>query len=96
MVDLTGEALLDVLEHSVYRYIDSIGRGEFLQMSGIRVIYDLSKETGQRVASASILCSLCSTPKYAELDPNEKYGVVITSFLYGGGDGFSMFQVFSK
>lgn len=91
---MTGKALQDALEHAVYRYSDAIGRGEFLQMSGIRVIYDLTKETGQRVASASALCSLCSTPTYTALDPNQKYGVTITSFLYEGGDGFTMFQVF--
>lgn len=90
---MTGSALQEALEHAVYRYSDAIGRGEFLQMSGIRVVYDLTKETCQRVASVSILCSFCSTPTYSDLDPYQKYGVIITSFLYEGGDGFTMFQV---
>lgn len=90
---MTGKALRDALEHAVYRYSDAIGRGEFLQMSGIRVTYDLTQKTGQRVVSASILCSFCSTPTYTELDPNQKYGVIITLFLYEGGDGFTIFQV---
>lgn len=95
VVYVTGKVLRDVLEHSVHRYCDKIGRGEFLQMSGVRVIYDLTKEAGKRVASVSVLCSFCSTPTYAELDPIQEYGVIITSFLYGGGDGYYMFKVFN-
>lgn len=93
---MTGRALQEALEHAVYRYSDAIGRGEFLQMSGIRVVYDLTKETCQRVVSVSILCTSCSTPTYTDLDPNQKYGVIITSFLYEGGDGFTMFQVYKR
>lgn len=94
MVHLPGKVLYDVLEHSVHRYSDTIGRGEFLQMTGLRVTYNLTKVVGERVISATIPCSFCSTPSYTELDPNQKYSVVITSYLYEGGDEYSMFKVF--
>lgn len=94
MVQIPGKILYDVLEHAVHRYSDTIGRGEFLQMSGIRVIYDLKKAVGERVISVSIPCSICDTSTFTELDPNQKYGVVITSYLYEGGDEYSMFKVF--
>lgn len=95
MVHIPGKILHDVLEHAVHRYSDTIGRGEFLQMSGIRVTYDLNKAVGERVISVSIpSCSICDTPTFTELDENQKYGVVITSYLYEGGDEYSMFKVF--
>lgn len=93
VVYVTGKALYEVLEHAVHRYSNIIGRGEFLQMSGLRVIYDLTKESGKRVVSVSMLCSFCNTPSYSELDPIQEYGVIITSFLYEGGDGFFVFKV---
>lgn len=94
VVYVTGKVLYDVIEHAVHRYSDIVGRGEFLQISGMRVVYDLTKAAGNRVASASVLCSFCRIPTYTELDPIQEYGVIITTFLYGGGDGFFMFKVY--
>lgn len=65
-------------------------------MSGVRVTYDLTKEMGKRVTSASVMCSFRSTPQYAELDPIQEYGVILTSFVYEGGDGYDMFKVIFK
>lgn len=92
-VNITGKLLLQVLEHSVERYSKSDGRGEFLQMSGIRVNYDLMKKPGGRVSSVAVLKPNSSVPHYERLDPNQKYGVIVSSFLFGGGDGYTMFKV---
>lgn len=91
VVNVTGKVLLDVLEHSVEQYTGD--RGEFMQMSGLRVTYDMKKTPGQRVESAEALCSDCEIPSYSKVDPNKEYGVIITDFLYNGGDGYSMFAV---
>lgn len=93
VVNITGAVLYSALEHAVHRYSETIGRGEFVQMSGMRVIYDPKKESGKRVQSASILCPFSETPEYADVDPMQNYGVIITSFVYEGGDGFAMFKV---
>lgn len=92
-VNVTGNIILQILEHSVKRYSGTIGRGEFLQMSGLRVIYDMERCPGNRVISASILCSQCKIPTYEKLQKNRQYGVLVTSFVYEGGDGYEFFQV---
>lgn len=93
VVNITGKVLIDLLEHSVELYNGD--RGEFMQMSGLRVIYDMEKMPGHRVVSAEALCAECEIPSYSQVDPNKEYGVVISDFLYNGGDGYSMFAVIS-
>lgn len=92
-VNVTGKVVRQVLEHSVQKYSDSIGRGEFLQMSGVRVVYDMTKSVGNRVVSIFVLCTYCRIPSYEEIDPNRLYGVLVSSFVYEGGDGYTMFSV---
>lgn len=91
VVNVTGKVLMDVLEHSVDQYTGD--RGEFMQMSGLRVIYDMEKEPGHRVVSAEALCAQCEVPSYSKVDTSKEYGVVISDFLANGGDGYSMFKV---
>lgn len=95
-VNITGNVLRQVLEHSVKRYVEYGPPGEFLQLSGLHVAYNISKTPCERVESVSVLCSSCSVPFYESLDPNRQYGIIISSFLYEGGDGFTMFQVSSR
>lgn len=92
-VILTGNELLDVLEHSIHRYSNITGRGEFLQMSGIQVIFDLAKPNGSRVESVNVMCNTCNVPKFYPLSKTRQYGVLLTTFLLYGGDGFDMFMV---
>lgn len=91
IVNITGTSLRQVLEHSVYHYTGD--RGEFLQMSGMRVVYNLKKEPGHRVETVLVLCTECGVPQYSKLDENKVYRVIISRFLYIGGDGYSMFEV---
>lgn len=90
-LNLTGKTLMDVLERSVERY--SGDRGEFMQMSGIHVVYNLSRPANHRVVSAHAICSECEVPAYSPLKLNSYYPVIISTFLYKGGDDFSMFKV---
>lgn len=92
-VNITGSVLRQVLEHSVKKYVEYGPPGEFLQMSGMHVVYNISNAPGERVVSANVLCSNCSVPSYENLDPNRQYGIIISTYLYDGGDGFSMFKV---
>lgn len=79
-LDLTGEALLQVLEHSVSQWPNHSGR--FLQVSGIRVTYDMSAPVGSRVRSVVI--------EGRPLDPEKVYSVAADAFIADGGDGFVM------
>lgn len=90
-VTVNGSVLLHMIEKSVALFKNSAEPGEFLQYSGIRVIYDLSKPSGSRIVSAEARCWACNIPKYSRILPKEIYKVLMPGFLATGGDGFDMF-----
>ena len=100
--ELTGELLLDILEHSV-----SIAPGEFggfQQVSGLRFEYDSSipspvvydadhsfagVDGKRRIKKVEILNK--ETGKYKPLDPNKTYSFAASSYIaIDHGDGFAM------
>lgn len=92
LAEVTGETIMQMLERSVYRYDGKNGYGEFLQMAGVHVVYDLSKPPGKRVASAEVRCARCTTPSYGPLYDYDRYKIIISQFLWEGGDGYDMFS----
>uniref|UniRef100_A0A3Q3FF29 5'-nucleotidase n=1 Tax=Labrus bergylta TaxID=56723 RepID=A0A3Q3FF29_9LABR len=90
LVQLKGATLRKAFEHSVRRYGQSTG--EFLQVSGFRVEFDLSKPPGSRVKSLTILCTKCRVPQYERVEDETVYKVVLPSYMVTGGDGFSMIK----
>lgn len=90
---LTGTILKEAMEYSVSTFNSTGynvgGEGRFLQISGLRVHYNLSEEVGSRVRELLILDP--SEGSYHAVEPHEEYPCVIPSFLLGGGDGFDMF-----
>lgn len=62
-------------------------------MSGVHVEYNLSNPAGQRVESVEVLCALCDSPAYSALLLEAKYKVIMSDYIYGEGDGFTMFKV---
>lgn len=90
-INITGEEIRAALERSVERY--NGGNGEFLQMSGVQVVYDVTKEPGHRVKSVKVVCQECSVPEFLALDLKKLYGVIVTKFTWEGGDGYTMFKV---
>ncbi|TKS86675.1 5'-nucleotidase [Collichthys lucidus] len=90
LVQLKGSTVKKAFEHSIHRYGSM--SGEFLQVSGIHVEYDLSKPANQRVVSLSVLCTDCRVPKYEPFDPEKTYTVVMPSYMVGGGDGYAMIK----
>lgn len=89
-VYLTGKVLKDLLEHGVSRYERFEGR--FLQMSGLRVRYDVTRDVGRRVKSAEARCGDCRIPVYEAIDEQRTYTILITDYMAGGGDGFKMLK----
>ena len=53
--------------------------------------YDLTKPAFSRVVSVSVRCLECSVPSYSPLSQEDVYSVLVSSFIIGGGDGYSMF-----
>ncbi|CAB1340385.1 unnamed protein product [Coregonus sp. 'balchen'] len=90
LVQLKGSTLRKAFEHSVRRYGGNTG--EFLQVSGFHVEYDMSRPPGERARSISVLCTNCRVPVYEPLDDSRLYKVVLPSYLVEGGDGFSMIK----
>ncbi|KAM9777576.1 5'-nucleotidase [Neosynchiropus ocellatus] len=90
LVKIKGSTMKKAFEHSIHRYGSM--SGEFLQVSGIRVVYDTSLPENQRVVSLSVLCTLCRVPKYVPLDPEQTYTVVMNSYMVNGGDGYQMIK----
>ncbi|KAM9842936.1 snake venom 5'-nucleotidase-like [Aulostomus maculatus] len=90
LVQIKGSTVKKAFEHSVHRYGSM--SGEFLQVSGIHVEYDLSKPVNQRVAALSMLCTNCRVPKYEPLDLEKTYTVVMPSYIIDGGDSYHMIK----
>ncbi len=92
---VNGATLKEILENGVARItlnengeimrFDSAGR--FLQVSGLRYRYDPTMEVGNRITSVEIDND---DGTFSPLDLNTLYTVATNSFIYEGGDGFSM------
>lgn len=61
-------------------------------ISGIHVIYDVTKPLGNRVSKAEIRCANCSVPVYLPLNESASYTVIMSEYLRDGGDGYLMFK----
>ncbi len=66
--------------------------GKFLQVSGMRVVYDITKPNGQRVKKLLVRCKDCRVPHYLPIDNETVYKIAIPSYIATGGDGFTIFR----
>ncbi|KAJ8935105.1 hypothetical protein NQ314_013001 [Rhamnusium bicolor] len=86
-VTLNGSNLIKTLEIGA-RSNGETSFGEFLQVSGLRVVLDMSKPPMSRVVSVQARCGTCNVLEYEEVEPSKNYTMVTTSFLaLDGGDG---------
>ncbi|XP_026495888.2 uncharacterized protein LOC113400519 [Vanessa tameamea] len=94
IMTMNGTILRQALEHSVaaWRKIDT--PGQFLQYSGVEIVYDLAKEVGSRIVEAKAICSDCSGLN--DILDNLEYKVITSVFLAEGGDGYTMFDTVPK
>lgn len=90
-MELKGSDLRYALEYSVADEDDN-NAAKFLQVSGIRVLYDFREPSYQKIISIKVRCARCETPHYNDLEDNRMYRVLMTEFLAGGGDGFVMLR----
>ncbi|XP_057322609.1 snake venom 5'-nucleotidase-like [Microplitis mediator] len=100
-LNITGAQLFDVLENSVrnLKYNDTSSlSGGFLQVSGIKVTYNLKKKAGSKVIRNSVLvrCADCLIPHYEKVDMNKIYTVLGPNFLLTGGDKYDMLKNITK
>ena len=77
-MDLTGEQVREAVEQSVGN------GGVALQVSGLEVVFDLSKPQGERAVSIRVAGR--------GLDEHSNYRVATNDFLASGGDRFAVFK----
>lgn len=87
MAKVQGQIIQSMLEHSA-SLRDKDSNGGFLQMSGIKAVYDYNMEDGKRVVSVEARCVECEIPEYLPLDLNKMYNILVPEFLLNGGDGY--------
>ncbi|XP_035687503.1 snake venom 5'-nucleotidase-like isoform X3 [Branchiostoma floridae] len=87
IIVISGDVMFQMFEHSVSNLPSA---GQFLQVSGILVTYDISKPVGQRVVTLEAVCTECSIPQYEPVERGRRYKLLINAFMVGGGDGYSM------
>lgn len=89
VLTLSGADLLAVLEHGVSAVGLHEGSGRFLQVAGLRYAFDMSRPAGRRIVEARVADA---SGVAAPLDPKADYRVVVTDFLFRGGDGYAMLE----
>ena len=80
-IEVSGRDLLGALEHSVRLYPEQ--NGGFLQVSGLEIMFDPSREPGSRVMDVLV--------NGEALDLDKQYTVATNDFLAAGGDGYTTF-----
>lgn len=82
LLEVTGDNVHGLVEHSVSKVED--GAGRFGQYSGLMYDYDASKPAGSRVGSVTINGS--------PLDQEKLYTIATNDYVAGGGDGYAMLK----
>ncbi|MCC2099385.1 MAG: 5'-nucleotidase C-terminal domain-containing protein [Hyphomicrobiales bacterium] len=78
---LTGAQIRSALEHGLAEYPRA--SGQFLHVSGAKVVFDASRKPGERVVELTIGGKPVDQRKY--------YSVTASDFFLRGGDGFTQF-----
>ncbi len=81
---LTGAEFRDVMEAG-YRGAPT-SQGYFPQVSGFRVCIDRSRNEFDRIVSLQVP----TENGWQEIDADKTYSVIVSDFLYGGGDGYDI------
>jgi 5'-nucleotidase len=83
-VNVTGQAVIDALEHGVSGYPESFA--PYSQVSGIKAEFDSTQPAGSRIVSVTL-------DDGTTLDPNATYTVATNDFMAVGGDDYTMLGV---
>lgn len=81
-IEVTGQELLDALEHGVDLYPDQAGH--FPHVSGMTYKFNVEKPVGERIEEVLV--------KGEPVDLEKTYVLVTNDFMAAGGDGYTMFE----
>lgn len=92
ILQLQGDVLIDLFEHSVSRsFSEDIFIGNnMLQVSGFQLTFNTTKPVGQRLHTIQIRSKQFG--EFENINPHKLYNVVVPSFIANGGDGFTMIK----
>ncbi|XP_014218115.1 apyrase [Copidosoma floridanum] len=91
VVELKGEDLRTTLEESVAfsKNPKQFWGVRFLQWSGVRVVYNLTKPAYSRIVSVKVRCQKCSQPVFEVLHDDEWYRLILPTFVLNQGDNIT-------
>ncbi|CAN8017586.1 unnamed protein product [Ixodes persulcatus] len=90
VLTMTGTQLQNMFNYGISKFTwYNDPEGSFLQVSGVRVVYNFTKPNTSRTETLEILCANCSIPRYEPVESKKTYKIVATSFIARGGDGFT-------
>ena len=78
----SGKVLMEALEHGVSG-VEKL-KGSFLQVSGLTYTYTKNNEVGHRISDVKV--------DKKPLDLKKEYSAALPSYMFNGGDGFTMFK----
>ena len=90
-LELPGFAIREALEFAVSKPILHV-----VQVSGVKVVYDLKQKPFNRIVDLKVLCQKCDIPRYEAINDEKYYRVILSDYLADGGDSFSMFPKYER
>ncbi|MEE6476336.1 hypothetical protein FKM82_011043, partial [Ascaphus truei] len=91
LIEIKGSTMKAAFEHST-RYHHGSGLGSSYKVSGIRVVFNIANNPGERVVKLEVLCTECRVPRYVPVKMDQVYKVVLPSYIATGGDGFAVLK----
>lgn len=96
---LSGQVIYDILEDSVASMSATAAKpssSRFLQLSGFKVIYNITNPVGNRIVDIKLRCTACEYPKYEPLNLYNDYRLVVMEYLANGMNGFQIISSNAK
>lgn len=87
VLDVTGEQIIEALEHGVSAVEE--GKGQFPQVAGVKFSFTKGLPAGERVIDVQVEDEDGS---YSPIDPKKTYRVATNGFMGAGGDGYDVFK----
>ncbi|XP_046802612.1 apyrase isoform X3 [Lucilia cuprina] len=97
VVTLNGSIIRKLLEDCIAPLTAASNYSyRFPQLSGLKVVYNITNPVGQRVQDLKVRCQECVVPRYVNLDLEKDYKVVLMDYLANGKDGFNLIKENAK
>lgn len=91
VVTLNGSVIRQLLEECIAPLSSESNYSyRFPQVSGLKIVFNVTNPIGQRIQEIRVRCQDCAAPKYVKLDTHKDYKVIVMDYLAHGKDGFNI------